>query len=492
LRFPYNRTTEQLICRAVKKWFSCAQVSRTSLYLAIQPIRDPPVIPPYNLQFMHLPGPDGFLLAPDDPLRSAHLRLNDFLVAEEPRDAATSTVDAGPWRKLPKRELPGLTLAVLRRLLWLDQHDGELDTAHVSRIRLSRLLRVLYAIKAEFTERELGAILNATTPLLGRIAPYGPVERVTEYLKRNDLTFELCQSLRAFQAGLREEMSESQASMQSLRQTLHMLLWMDEWEPLDPSRCWSECVRRDFREMTGERQMNWRALLKHLRGNAPVRMPKGWAKDAEPLVSAVGIDDFRDRIAAWFAPFRSGQPLPLSVPGSHVLKGLIWYCAVTNDAEARGCALWLIDAKWRQKRNTGKSIVALTELGITREDLASRNLIKDQVPDPMPRHLERLSEVMLAMPAMRIVHAQEEDLLLVQGQLHFYRIWRSTGRIERAGDNTVLELDWHSLPDQFRLMISRECDSPHQVQMRAFLLMNDGVFATYFKELPVQKNTKQR
>ena len=68
--------------------------------------------------------------------------------------------------------------------------------------------------------------------------------------------------------------------MQSLRQQLHMLRWLDEWEPLDPARCWSECVRRDFRSFSGDRRTAWRALLKHLRGNAPVRMPAGWARQA--------------------------------------------------------------------------------------------------------------------------------------------------------------------------------------------------------------------
>ena len=436
---------------------------------------------------MHLPGPDGFLLAPDDPLRTAHLRLNDFLVAEEQRGPGPTAIDAGPWRKLPKRELPSLTLAVLSRMLWLDQHDAELDTAHLSRMRLVRLLRVLYTIKAQFSEPELIAIVDLTTPLLHRIAPFGPVERVGEYLKTNDLTPELCRALRVFQTALRDENSGSQTSMQSLRQQLHMLLWMDEWDPLDPARCWSECVRRDFREMTGERRMKWRALLKQLRGNAPVRMPKGWARDAEPLLAAVGLDDFRNKAAEWFAPFRSGKPLPLSVPGSHVLKGLIWYCAIAKDEETRGIALWLLDVKWRQKRNTEKSLVALTELGITREELASRNLIKERVPDPMPNYLERLERSLALTTANRMIATPEEDLLIVQGQLHFYRISRSTGRIERASDNTVLELDWHSLPDQFRMIVGAKSDSLHEVQMRAFLLMNDGVFARHFKELPGQK-----
>ena len=441
---------------------------------------------------MELPGPDGFLLSPDDPLRAAHLRLDDFLVAEEGRDPSAAPIDAAPWRRLPKRELPGLTLAVLRRLIWLDQHDAELETAHLSRTRLVKLLRILYAVKAPFSEPELIAIIDATTPLFARIAPFGPVERVTEYLKTRDLTPELCRALRAFQAGLRDENSGSQASMQSLRQQLHMLLWMDEWEPLDPARCWSECVRRDFREMTGERRSVWRALLKHLRGNAPVRMPKGWAQDAHHLLSAVGVDDFQDRVAAWFAPFRSGIPLPLSVPGSHVLKGLVWYCVVANTQETREIALWLLDAKWRQKRNTEKSIVALTELGITREDLTSRNLIKERGPDPMPRYLQRLEKSLAMTTTNRMVASPEEDLLIVQGQLHFYRISRSTGRIVRASDNAVLDLDWHSLPDQFRMTVTRECDSPHQVQMRAFLLMNDGFFAQYFKETPAQKIGKTK
>ena len=176
---------------------------------------------------MEVPCPDGFLLTPDDPLRAFHVRLNDFLIAEEQRNAAMTAFDVSPWRKLPKRELPQQTLAILRRILWLDEHDTELQAAHKFRIYLRMLLRVLYSIRAEFTAAELITNIDATTPLLSRISPYGPINRVLQYLKKNDLTPELCRALRAFQANLREEMSESQASMQSLRQTLHMLLWMD-------------------------------------------------------------------------------------------------------------------------------------------------------------------------------------------------------------------------------------------------------------------------
>jgi hypothetical protein len=48
--------------------------------------------------------------------------------------------------------------------------------------------------------------------------------------------------------------------MQSLRQQLHMLLWLDEWEPLNPARCWSECIRRDLQTFVGERRVKWRTI----------------------------------------------------------------------------------------------------------------------------------------------------------------------------------------------------------------------------------------
>lgn len=105
-----------------------------------------------------VPGPDGFLPEPGDPLLAAHLRINDYLFAEEQR-APNAPFAVAIWRKLPKRFLVEQIQAALRRLLWLDQHDAELETAHIARARLKTLLRVLYAIKAPFTEPELRALL---------------------------------------------------------------------------------------------------------------------------------------------------------------------------------------------------------------------------------------------------------------------------------------------------------------------------------------------
>ena len=85
------------------------------------------------------------------------------------------------------------------------------------------------------------------------------------------------------------------------------------------------------------------------------------------------------------------------------------------------------------------------------------------------------------LPANHIQMDPDGELIVVQGQLHFYRLFRSTGKMERVSDNAVLELNWPAVPDSLRLFLHRECDSPHQLDFRAHMLMHDSVFGRYFK-----------
>jgi hypothetical protein len=345
-----------------------------------------------------------------------------------------------------------------------------------------------------------------------------------EYIQENDLTPELCQSLHNFQANLREV--GSVASMQSLRQRLHTLLFMDEWEPLNPSKCWSESIRRDFRAMEGERKKHWRRLLKHIRGNAPKRMPPAWAREASERLAAVGIDDFNQQLEQWFAPFRSGEPLALSIPGSHVLKGLVWYVAVSGDETAKQTALWLLDVRWKQKRNKEKAMTALEVLGISEQELLERKLIA-KPPSPGPslpgfgnimeslgwarnmmqmfkdpdatrpspeKMMEDMQNMAASNPMMKqvadsmkfwtstdVVVDHDEDLMIVQGEKHFYRLFLTDGRIERVTDNVELELDWENIPDYVRLMIESRTDVRLRSSLLAGFLQRDSVYENYFR-----------
>ena len=474
-----------------------------------------------------LPGPDGFLLSRADPRYAAHVLLNDYLVAEEAREAAgplRTWPNISKWKKFPKRQQVDLVAAALVRITWLRDHRGEMENAGASSDRFRRVLRQLYAAKIPFTAEDLRALLELTIPLLGTIEPYGPAEQVTEYLKKNDLTPELCQALREFQANLREEMSINQASMQLLRQRLHVWLWLDEWDATDPKRCWSEQIRSDYRTMSGERRDKWRALFKHLRGDASAKMPANWTGEAEARLAGVGVEDFRGQIRRWFGPFRSGEALPLSVAGSHALKGLLWYCALARDPGVNEAALWLLDAKWKQKRNVDKVMVALValvegmpaaeawepalrlqeawgkshgqiekllervaaELGVSKQDLEERKLLK---PAPPPATLP--ASVLLGPIARRISSGDHQllnservqldgDMAIIQGDLDFYRLFLSSGRIERVRDNAVLELNYADLPADVRSLVRPECDGQDQAVIRATMLVLDAVYGKFF------------
>jgi hypothetical protein len=211
-------------------------------------------------------------------------------------------------------------------------------------------------------------------------------------------------------------------------------------------------------------------------------MPPAWRKEAEQRLAEVGVDDFVQQFEVWFAPFRSGEPLPLSVAGSHVLKGLIWYASLTNDERAKTASLWLLDAKWKQKRNYEKSLVALGVFGISKADLLSRNLIKPISSSPLPNIFRSILDVLKGpMIQTHMVVDFDNDEIIVQGQLHFYCLYRKTGRIVRTTDKAELELDWPAIPDEMRLHLHQECDTEEQVHLRATMLMYDSLNGQYFK-----------
>jgi hypothetical protein len=85
-------------------------------------------------------------------------------------------------------------------------------------------------------------------------------------------------------------------------------------------------------------------------------------KEAQSRLAMVGAEEFRAPVAEWFACLRAPGRLKLSVVGSHVLKGLLWYCALARDPAVTAAALPLLDTPWKPKRNLDMAMVALALL----------------------------------------------------------------------------------------------------------------------------------
>jgi len=306
-------------------------------------------------------GPDGFLCSAVEPDYASHSILNDMLreLATQPKhahEAAAQNV-ARLRRKLSSEQLVALAMAAHHRLLAIAKYSGEEAQSNRWTHHIGAILYHLYAARLPFSSADMGRLLGSP---IGKPS----VSHVVEYFQTHDLTPGLIAALREWDTSIRAGVGRSykHVDVQNNLQLLGMLLWHDEQDSLHPDECWSERVRRDYRAMSGERKQRWRALLLQIRGDAGSKPPKAWAKAAQSRLGVVGPEDFRTTIAGWFACFREREPLRLSVVGSHVLKGLLWYCALARDPAVTTAALPVLDAPWKPKRNLDKVMVALSVL----------------------------------------------------------------------------------------------------------------------------------
>ena len=385
-------------------------------------------------------GPDGFLATADKPDYPAHVLLTGYL-RERQAEGGSALERALPRlrKELSKVELVSLVRAIHARIAWIVEHEGELSEPRRWQDFLAQLARNLYAPSLPFEPSDFVLMLDGHRRYQA-LWSFGPEELLVAYLDTHDLTLALGAALRRFQAELQGMPGgmkyQSQASYQIAAAHVHMLLWHDEEDPLDPRRCWSDIVRADFRAMSGDRKARWKALLRHIKGNAPAKPAKSWVKEGQKRLAAVGHGDFADRFHAWLEPFKSGEPQRLSVAGSHVLRGLLWYEALIRDPDLAEAALVLLDAQWKAKRNLDKAMVALVsvletlppvtawpsllrlqrewptssiqverflkktaaELGITEEELKTRALLKPK-PD-LEEYAARLMEGVRVARAM--------------------------------------------------------------------------------------------
>src|SRR4051812_7473972 len=308
-------------------------------------------------------GPDGFIATSDIGDYSDQALLTEYLHQRQiDGDAVLARVLSQVRKQLSKREQVALVRTIHRRIGWIAEHQGELVEPRRWQGFLSQLAYKLYSPKLPFEAEDIAMLLDSHRQHAA-LWWFGPEELLVAFVETHDIPADLAAALRRYQAELKGDPGskkfQNQSSYQVASQHVHMLLWHDENDALDPSRCWSKAIRGDVRNMTGARRAHWKALLRHVKGNAPAKPPVGWLRKAEQHLTETGHREFFDRFDAWFVPFRSDKPQPLSVAGSHILRGLLRYAALIDDSAIAPMALRLLDAKWKAKRNVEKAMVAL-------------------------------------------------------------------------------------------------------------------------------------
>ena len=254
--------------------------------------------------------------------------------------------------------------AVAARLRWLKRtskpaevigrHETPLGTYEVRgpdpylhwRVEIESIQRQLLAARpaldgvdlVELIETDTAAGMGASTrELLGQ---------VKEHVRRNGYTLRLVEAIERWHAGC-----YGSASALGLRRQMGWLLWVEDVAPIREGDCWSHRIRKELRAMPPEERKKWRAIVEHATFVLGRKPPRGWEKAAKTALAAVPAVEFRERIRRWFAPFREGERLHLTVSGRDVARNLMWHALVAMDAEVDEAVAWFAEAQWRNKRD---------------------------------------------------------------------------------------------------------------------------------------------
>jgi hypothetical protein len=231
----------------------------------------------------------------------------------------------------PPRGMMGRLLA---SLTWRGSRDYRVEQG--LRSLVSRLLRA----RLPFSDEQLAAMAAA----VNHTADFGPIPPggLVRALERRAETGELSPKLREQVAGLRRTFEEGLSEEQKLVSRVLALLGESGAASVVEPGIWGDDVLAWLGRIDARQRAAWDALLEHAAGAAGKSRPtQRWARQAPPLVEAVGADAFAERLAAWMEGAKLGWTRTPDWGGSvdrgmsdrnqDLLKGLIWAAASLDD-----------------------------------------------------------------------------------------------------------------------------------------------------------------
>jgi hypothetical protein len=266
-------------------------------------------------------------------------RAIDSFASVEPKEKSVAHVRAceGWARKLVSsvsaERIPRLIVALF------DSYETRKDASFSE---LMWLIEALYAsLPKKIPTPEACAILAATRHSCGHGGVAAPIELAKTSFSETGYTPEFFEGLRTY----RERLSGLHSSqVTQARGEIAILLWQDPREPLRPRSCLSAEIREGYFGLETTRQNQWSQLLRHLDHSARRRPDKDWTRAASLPLQQLGRDAFAQDLGAWLK-LPEGQ-VPLSTGGRHVLKTLIWFCALTGSTRLDGLLPGLIDLNY--------------------------------------------------------------------------------------------------------------------------------------------------
>ena len=281
-----------------------------------------------------------FPFADDHPNAEAHRwvsrNLSEVMAALE---ADAYPRDFGPL--LTRAELlpPACRVAVLRasieRLPWYREHSASWKDVNAKRgTFLYELVCHLYNRKLPYTESDICEILRLSRHSCGHgsdVAP--PFDILLAHARRNGITAELLDAVRAFLAGLKGVKS---SKAWHLKRKGALLLLLDPRQPTGKRApaCWSDRFRQVLLALPPDELRHWQSLVLEMKISEQRRMPQGWRCIAQKFLAEHGVEHVVARLSDWWPGDGERSCWPIQTGGSHLLKHLVWLLEAVPEAHA--------------------------------------------------------------------------------------------------------------------------------------------------------------
>jgi hypothetical protein len=351
-------------------------------------------------------GRDGFPIYADDPLASAHLKLDEYL--DQVANSRSFRVKARDHPvgvsilASPEEEMLAAFRGIVVRVLFYRRKEGRVSgtgapasllsdlrvfnmlaamaravggkpaTQSVNPAEFSSLAGELLRKGLPFTEADLISCLGITSRQ--RADSYGfqylsneAVLRAVElHVERAGLGRELRTRLDLWRQSLKSS-REFFSAGRKLVARINMVLDPRATDSIEPGDAWSNVALEDVRGMAAGPQEKWARLLRHCELASTSKPTKKWLKTANECLEAIGRDEFRKYALRWFELVALPRPvhrepasdyLPdpdqlIDDTNSVLLKGLAWICGGFEDKNVVRALSTLAQVCFKKVRNIG-------------------------------------------------------------------------------------------------------------------------------------------
>ncbi len=435
-------------------------------------------------------GVDGFRVEPAHAYAAEHALIDHFLRATHPderlRNAGMMTPSFDPMKPLRESivqqsaaNLGNLVLALSERVSWLVEHARDFtdNTVLFWRVETGNLMGdILRKMPEVSLDVLIAALKSDSRKFFGSSPSWRIFDLCQLYVGKHGWNAELLDRLGPWIKTL-----HGTNTALDVRRKVEWLVWFEDVNPIQKNECWSSIIRADLRGMTPEERQLWLPVLMNASFATADKPPAKWLKPAKEAFGKLGVERFRARYRTWFQPFRDSQPLKLTIPGRDLLRMMIWYAMVAEDAAVDEALAWFAQGKWKTKQSADRSAKAETAFSyvmMQRNPEAARDAFERIVqsgrayqgskihaaylelckrsgkPAVEARVAEQRGPDLEALKAktnrkMKAVLIQQlgdscswdDDVLVVKGERDTYRIDSRSGRITRASDGAVVRVE---------------------------------------------------